>query len=1239
MTIEMLTAPRKGLLGSPPAGLKLRLTRRGHKGRIVNVRGSKCTIGASANCTLRIDGPKVDPLACLVVRGAARTLVRGYSGKVQLNGKPCGDALLKPGDQLQIGSYKIEILPDDLDLGQELARTRDDIAHLRNGLADIQRLLNVERAEFHERDEQWRARLAASELEGSKYAETLAALLHLQAEFAEVQRVLVDERAAFQEREEQLRAHLDERDEVAANYSETLNILARLEGELATARRDHEEECARWKQGQQDLEAHFAERLSQHEREAAQHTEALVTLTQLQIDFAEAERLLAEERSTWETQRQQLKSRVVEQEARAAKNAETAEALKQAQNDLAALQALRAKDREDAQTQQTQFRERLIDNESRLIDADSQIEQLQLAVSEAQRALETERATSLQRDEDWRASAKAALEQLQAEFDAVQQNLTDERAAFHKREEHLRTHLAEGEEVAAKYAETRDALACLENELAAVRRDYDEQRAVWKQGREEVESQLLQRLAEQEQEAAEHATTLADLTQLQTDFAASEQMLAQERRAWESERQQLEGRLADAQAVRSDLARSSEEAGHLRRALSDLQQTLDVERAKSEQQRQQCEALESEHAQAVESIAQLERELAAAQAAHEQERVGAEARYNELDVQRFEAENRLHEANIERGEWKQRQQEFEVLQSEHAKAVEAIARLQHQLAAAQAHGEQDRADAESRQIELSTQLVEADARLLEANHQVEQLRNAVNLAQGELEDERTEFRRREDDLQARLAEWLVYLHGAQNAAVQHTQTTETLTRVQSELAAIEADRTRERADAGARRDELDAQLVESERRLVEASQEAEQLRQALGEAQRALDEQQIASREHRERLEARLAEREAQWQSSLADDEAAAKRDAELLERLEKLQADVDSTQRARTQEQSEWQSQREQFVARLDERESAIANLTEAAHEIARLQNALAESQLEVGELRTSLSAQPESADSGRLSDDDRPSCQPEAVGRLLDQFSHDDQADVAFETPSASAPVSTAALLNQFGFSVDEDQTHAVQPASRASEESDGLAEGDDSFDGDSSPDDVEVIDDQRPARTQASDEDEESIDDYMNQLMARLGKPSYTPTSSDDGLQPDGAASPAKPHARKTDASTAAVRKLRDTSEMVRRTQAPERSSDLSALREVANLNARTALDTHSRSTLSRPWLAKALVALAALVSAVVNGWIGLDGNAVAVYLAIVSLGAAGYFGSMCLTTARSIVATRGQTGTTADEAAKP
>jgi hypothetical protein len=113
ITASTTPSSRSHLLGEPVGDLVFKMRGGEHHGRIVRLRSLKCTIGSSADCTLRLCAPGVRGLHCLVIRGEAGAVVRRWSPDTQLNGRTFDDALLKVGDRLQIGPIELELLESE----------------------------------------------------------------------------------------------------------------------------------------------------------------------------------------------------------------------------------------------------------------------------------------------------------------------------------------------------------------------------------------------------------------------------------------------------------------------------------------------------------------------------------------------------------------------------------------------------------------------------------------------------------------------------------------------------------------------------------------------------------------------------------------------------------------------------------------------------------------------------------------------------------------------------------------------------------------------------------------------------------------------------------------------------------------------------------------------------------------------------------------------------------------------
>jgi hypothetical protein len=154
-----------------------------------------------------------------------------------------------------------------------------------------------------------------------------------------------------------------------------------------------------------------------------------------------------------------------------------------------------------------------------------------------------------------------------------------------------------------------------------------------------------------------------------------------------------------------------------------------------------------------------------------------------------------------------------------------------------------------------------------------------------------------------------------------------------------------------------------------------------------------------------------------------------------------------------------------------------------------------------------------------------------------------------------------------------------------------------------------------------DEDSIDDYMARLMERLGAKG---AATQQPAAPEAPRRPSTAPQREPEYAEPApepARMLRDPSEMTPRAVAPESSSDLLAMRELAILNARAAIDLHERQTLMQRFFSKAFTSFVAAVATVLLIWFYLQGHQMALPLALLALAASVTWGWQYLRLRRS------------------
>jgi chromosome segregation ATPase len=127
-----------------------------------------------------------------------------------------------------------------------------------------------------------------------------------------------------------------------------------------------------------------------------------------------------------------------------------------------------------------------------------------------------------------------------------------------------------------------------------------------------------------------------------------------------------------------------------------------------------------------------------------------------------------------------------------------------------------------------------------------------------------------------------------------------------------------------------------------------------------------------------------------------------------------------------------------------------------------------------------------------------------------------------------------------------------------------------------------------------EDESIEAYMDRLLKRVRGESTTNSGGWKQVAPD--SPPAEPEAH-TPAKTAPPPKVTDTvspEEYVPRRAAPELTSDLSAMRDLANSAARTAIDRHIRKHTAKQATARVVAACLVVAVSLVLGYVAWRGH---------------------------------------------
>jgi len=425
-----------------------------------------------------------------------------------------------------------------------------------------------------------------------------------------------------------------------------------------------------------------------------------------------------------------------------------------------------------------------------------------------------------------------------------------------------------------------------------------------------------------------------------------------------------------------------------------------------------------------------------------------------------------------------------------------------------------------------------------------------------------------------------------------------------------------------RRAELEAAKQQWQQEQSKAQQELQEQSEALGIRSAELDTRREALEQQRRQWEAERAEAESK---SNRQAEQCGVAEAELQSRRAELEAAKQQWQQEQSKAQQELEEQSEALSIRSAELDTRREALEESQQEWdlerTKAQERLDQQTEQLAAERTELDRQREEFDRQRQQRQDE-----HTAGESQPVPRPDEPEPVEEASPgeaSEESPVDLQSVLRRIGsvdLLQDDDDRHDRQrcePQVEAQPETPfGAVSGETSALG-------------SPA---AEEEEDESIDDYMARLMDRVKTvadgsepPDYRPRAGRPGTPGETEPAGDAPGREAADGRPEAPR-LREPAEMSPRAVAPEKQAGLSAMRELANLSAKSAIDRHSRRKLLAVQRAKLAVTIA---GAGVGGiliwlWWAKDAGPVTAYAALVAFLVAGFWGiQYAMATGRLII----------------
>ncbi len=543
-----------GVLGKPKHDLRLRILGPHGETRAVRVSSRKYTIGAADTCSLRLLGPGLSPVHCMIVRGARGTIVRSLSSDNRLNGRPFEDAELLAGDQLQIANYEIEVLP----IRQRRSRRSRRVAGEDTQLPATLNLTAAIETRMNRLEDQLVT--IQRHQTSSKLSRLRKIVERLSLQLSEQEAQHSDERQKWAGEREELLAVLENPALTQASPQTTPSAdstehpafvlaedLTRLTAELDEAQQEQRAQKDRWQVERSELESQLAEtheRISALEGELARHQQGAANFVQ--------------QREAFEARVAELTDSLAELTAR----------LEQLQQEHAGEKEAWQAARDDVESQLDAARTKLGATSDRLQEVERELDSQQAATAESRQQFEQERQQLAQEQESLReqlaaSDAAARDSQLQVE------HWEHEYLALNSRATELEQQITGFETTSIgsdAIAESAEEVARLQQELAQLQATHEQQTEEWD--------------AERQRLVGELNSASQDVDQQGRKLAELEESSAQRTAEWENERSELQAALQEASESLQEITDPQQE---LEDQLAQLRREVEYWQSKAEQ--------------------------------------------------------------------------------------------------------------------------------------------------------------------------------------------------------------------------------------------------------------------------------------------------------------------------------------------------------------------------------------------------------------------------------------------------------------------------------------------------------------------------------------------------------------------------------------------------------------------------------------------------------------------------------
>ncbi|QDV61309.1 FHA domain-containing protein [Crateriforma conspicua] len=102
--------PPESAVATAQAAIEFRVSRQDAPTRRLRLAGARYTFGSGSSCSICLDDPSLQPLHAILIREGDRVQMRAHSIPIEINGSRTTEAVLSVGDQVRLGSYRFELL-------------------------------------------------------------------------------------------------------------------------------------------------------------------------------------------------------------------------------------------------------------------------------------------------------------------------------------------------------------------------------------------------------------------------------------------------------------------------------------------------------------------------------------------------------------------------------------------------------------------------------------------------------------------------------------------------------------------------------------------------------------------------------------------------------------------------------------------------------------------------------------------------------------------------------------------------------------------------------------------------------------------------------------------------------------------------------------------------------------------------------------------------------------------------